>query len=155
MKTGFTLIELIVSIAVVAILSGVVLFSVTQYISKGKDSNVASNLAILVPAGEVWYNGNNNSYQDFCDPNYNKVLENTLEQMPDQSKGTNAPCYDEVVTPTTNPKGVCCKVAYLYQSWAACAREFTDASSAFCVDSRGVKKQIPVGSCTNLLTQCP
>ena len=34
---GFTLIELIVTIAIISILSVIILYSVTQYIGKGKD----------------------------------------------------------------------------------------------------------------------
>ena len=63
---GFTLIELIIVIVIIAILSAVILFSITQYINKGKDSNISANLAVLIPAGEVYYNSYNSTYKDFA-----------------------------------------------------------------------------------------
>lgn len=146
---GFTLIELIVTIAIIAVLSGIVLFSISQYISRGKDSNISANLAILIPAGEVFYNGNGNSYNDgsasFCNPNQNSVIKNAIAQMPVNPLG---PCQ-------TNAAGLCCYAES--QAWAACAQEFTDTAMAFCVDSRGVKEVMCSSFCTNTITNavCP
>jgi len=146
---GFTLIELIVVIAIIAVLSGVILFSITQYINRGKDSNISGNLAILIPAGEVFYGGNGNSYNDgsadFCEPEDNSVLKNIIAQMP---KNPSEDCLD----------GICCNSTG--QAWVACAREFTDPDKAFCVDSRGMKKEIDNGQCAkdisvNGVPQCP
>ncbi|OGZ79477.1 MAG: hypothetical protein A2358_04330 [Candidatus Staskawiczbacteria bacterium RIFOXYB1_FULL_37_44] len=145
MQKGFTLIELIVTMAIIAVLSGIILFSVTQYINKGKDSNVAGNLAVLVPAGEVYYNGNNNSYQDFCDPIKTSVVKNAISQMPKNPAGN---CYDE----SKNPAGICCYAES--QAWAACGQKFTDKNLAFCVDSRGVKTDINSADCKSSITQC-
>ncbi|MCX6720932.1 MAG: prepilin-type N-terminal cleavage/methylation domain-containing protein [Candidatus Staskawiczbacteria bacterium] len=165
MQKGFTLIELIVVIAITAVLSGIILFSVTQYINRGKDSNISGNLAILVPAGEVWYNGNGNSYNndinDFCNPLQNSVIRNTIAQMPQNSGGISGQsCYINDSNPanwsaTSNYAGVCCYA--VSQAWAACAPRFSDGYAS-CVDSRGVKNNlIPLSSCTNTmtLTQCP
>jgi len=144
-RGGFTLIELIVAIAIIATLSGIILFSVSQYINKGKDSNIAGNLAVLIPAGEVFYNGNGDSYEGFCDPNKNSVIKNALAQIP---KVEDLICL-EGLTP-----GICCNVAPTNDAWAACAAEFTN-NKAFCVDSRGVKEIIEKDECTNLITECP
>jgi len=137
--TGFTLIELIVTVAIIAVLSGVILFSVTQYIAKGKDSNIAGNLAILIPAGEVWYNGGG-SYQGFCEPGTNSVIKNVVSQMP---LGTDFHCHVERYN----------------KAWAACAIKFSDPTTAFCVDSRGMKEdiEIAVNPCSEevVMTQCP
>ena len=146
---GFTLIELIVVIAIIAALSGIILFSVTQYINKGKDSNISGNLVVLIPAGEVFYNVGN-TYDGFCDPGQNSVIKNALSQMPPRQDGS---CSST----TDNPDGVCCTSSA--DAWAACAKEFTNCSStscsAYCVDSRGVKKEIDSGLCAAGLTQCP
>jgi prepilin-type N-terminal cleavage/methylation domain-containing protein len=140
---GFTLIELIVALAIVAVLSGVILFSVSQYINKGKDSNVAGNLAVLIPAGEVYYNANNSSYLNFCQ---NDVFKNAVSQMPKNPAG---PCLSD------NLAGVCCRDAD--QAWVACAQEFANSKYVFCVDSRGVKKEIENGNCATIKAnlRCP
>jgi len=149
MNKAFTLIELVVVITIIVILSTMVLYVTIQYVDKGKDSNIASNLAVLVPAGEVWYNGAGNSYVDFCNPNQNSVIKNVLAQMPEFTY--TSPSCSVGATP-----GVCCNVAVSKQAWAACAKKFTDGSKAFCVDSRGMKKDINSALCiANTLTQCP
>ncbi len=142
-QKGFTLIELVVVVAIIAILSGVILFSISQYINKGKDSNMAGNMAVLVPAGEIYYNGNSFSYSGFCS---NDVVLNAISQMPENINGK---CRS-----STNLVGLCCKVADKGDSWAACAREFANPSKAYCVDSRGVKKEIDFSKCSSLTTKC-
>ena len=143
---GFTLIELLVSIAIVGILSGIILFTITQYINKGKDSNIAGNLAVLVPAGEVYYNSHDSSYEGFCD---SSVVKNAISQLPKNS--LSGECYDGL----NNLAGLCCHVDYINgNKWAACVRKFSNTSVAFCVDSRGVKREIEKSECTNTITQC-
>jgi prepilin-type N-terminal cleavage/methylation domain-containing protein len=162
---GFTLIELVVVVAITAILSGIILFTVTQYVYKSKDSNIYGNMTILIPAGEVFYNGNGSSYNDgvasFCNPNKNSVIKNVIFQMPINNVGD---CYysssDSSTWGTTstgsgsgNPAGLCCYA--LSQSWVACASEFNDSSKAYCVDSRGMKEDMSNSLCNNTLVQCP
>ena len=154
---GFTLIELIITIAITAVLAGIVLFGVSQYIDKGKDSNISGSLVVLIPAGETYYTVNGNSYSGFCDPTQinGTVIKNVISQMPAQNSNSNAPCYSSSINSTTNPAGVCCNVANDGNSWAACAREFADKNKAWCVDSIGFKEEMCNSSCTNTLTQCP
>lgn len=148
MKKGFTIIELIVVIAITVVLLGIVLFSVSEYIKKGKDSNISANLAILIPAGETFYNINN-SYQNFCS---SSIVANAKSQMP---ANTQSRCYNN----PANLAGVCCNTSSTadgYQSWAACVREFSDTTKAYCVDSRGTKKDISHDSqCIPNITVCP
>lgn len=144
-KTGFTLIEILVAIAITAILSGIVLFSIQRYVNRGKDSNIAGNLAILVPAGETFYSGNNDSYQGFCE---SSVVRNAILQMPLNSEGS---CYG-----FENLSGLCCNVDNVFfNKWAACARSLSDSSRALCVDSRGIKKEIESAACSASITECP
>jgi len=167
MNKGFTIIELVVVIAIISTLYGIILFSVSQYLNKGKDSNIYGNLSVLIPAGEVFYGGNNNSYNsngaNFCDPstpNGNSVLRNTISQMPQNPAG-DCPCADPNNCPsgswtsTSNIAGLCCYA--MDQAWAAYAREFANPSNVYCVDSRGMKEDIPSTSAPTIQSsfQCP
>jgi len=116
-QKGFTLIELIVVIAIIAILSGVVLLSVPKYFATGKDVNVKGNLSVLITDGEAFYNANN-SYSSFCNPD-SGAFANAKSQMPD---GTVAHCEDS------------------NSAWVACAQKFSD-SKYYCVDSTGKIKE--------------
>lgn len=154
---GFTLIELVVVITIIALLSGIVLASIGQYTNKGKDSNIYGNLAVLIPAGEVYYNGNGYSYKGFCDPTEdtgNSAMRNTISQMPVNISGV---CYNSSTTATANPAGLCCYVKSDYQAWAACVLKFTDSNIAYCVDSRGMKKEINRDNCAGISEtyKCP
>ncbi len=127
---GFTLIELVVVITVIVILSAIILFTVSQYINKGKDSNIKGNLAVLVASGEVYYNGpGDNSYGDpngvsFCSSN---VVINAFNQIPSDASPV---CV--VQDPLAG------------KAWVACAKLFTDSTKAYCVDSRGVKEEMDI-----------
>lgn len=151
MNKGFTLIELLVVIAIISVLSGIILFGITQYINKGKDSNIAGNLAVLIPAGEVYYNventANGDGYTGFCG---STVVSNSIAQMPSNPAGG---CYES----SSNPAGLCCYVDIDNNGdrWAACAREFSNPDNAYCVDSRGVKKEICNASCGGAIVSCP
>lgn len=142
--TGFTIIELLIVMAIIAILSGIILFSIIQYISSGKDANISGNLSVLVPVGEIYYNNSGETYSDFCD---SEVVKNAFSQMPKNFTGS---CYDE----SNNPAGACCGVSVIGDKWAACARKFANSEKAFCVDSRGIKREIVVSFCQSGIMEC-
>src|ERR1035437_2671286 len=56
-QKGFTIIELIVVIAIIAVLAGIVLVNVTSYINKGKDAAAQGNLASMLTNSAVWFAG--------------------------------------------------------------------------------------------------
>jgi len=57
---GFTIIELIVVIAIIAVLASVVLVNVTSYINKGKDSAIKGNMASAMTTAAGYYDTNSN-----------------------------------------------------------------------------------------------
>ena len=65
-KKGFTLIDLLVVIAIIGILSSVVLASLNSARSKGNDAKVKTQLSGARAAAEIWYD-NKGSYEDMCD----------------------------------------------------------------------------------------
>lgn len=111
----------------------VVLFSITQYINSSKDVSVRGNLATLIPAGEAFYNSYGDSYDGFCG---SSVVVNALLQIPHIAGGESY-CSD------------------VQNKWAACSRLFIDNRTAYCVDSRGVQREICNNSCTDTITLCP
>ena len=139
---GFTIVELLVVIAIIAILSSIVLYSITQYINTSKDASVGANLATLMPAGEVWYNSN--TYVGFCGSD---VVKRAYGQIP-------KPKFNIDCSSGATP-GLCCSVNVYGDAWAACAQTFRDDTKAYCVDSRGVQKEIDNSSCTSSITVCP
>jgi len=143
---GFTLIELLVVIAIIGILSSIVLFSVTQYINTSKDASISGNLATLIPAGEVYYNISQNTYVGFC---ASDVAKKAYNQIPKPQSNLDCP------TSTTPGPGLCCFVNVSGDAWAACAEKFTDKAKAYCVDSRGVQKEINNSSCVSTIAVCP
>jgi Tfp pilus assembly protein PilE len=136
-SAGFTFIELLVAVAIIAVLSAIILFTIIQYIDKGKDANVKGNLAILISSGEVYYNNNQNvsgtGYDGYCDSSVVSTAESEIPKHED----TGIYCSDNE------------------SEWAACAQLFLDDGYAYCVDSRGVKKEIDNDDCVEGMVQCP
>ena len=149
-QKGFTLVELLVTIAIIAVLSAIILFSIGQYINKSKDASIQGNLSSLVPAGEVYYDHNGiygysdaNSGEGFCASN---VVVNADSSIPVTSVGKGCRINNK-------DSSICCKATR--NAWAACAQEFVNKDKAFCVDSRGYKREIDNSDCDGAETACP
>jgi type IV pilus assembly protein PilA len=67
-QKAFTIIELIIVIAIIAVLAGIILANVTQYNSKGKDAAVKGQISqIRTAATDFFYtNGSYNSGTGMC-----------------------------------------------------------------------------------------
>ncbi len=67
MKTnnGFTLIELMIVIAIIALLSTVVLSALNSARTRGFDASVKSNLSNIRPQADLYYDNNGTSYGTF------------------------------------------------------------------------------------------
>ena len=125
-QKGFTIIELIVVIAIIAVLAGIVLIIVTQYINKSKNSAIEGNLATLLTNGAVYFDatpaGTGSGY-----------------------KADTSGCLATggVAQAITNAgSSLACQGDGSSQSWCASAATLAVGSTAggyFCVDSTGYK----------------
>jgi len=123
---GFTIIELIVVIAIIAVLAAIVLANVTGFINKGKDAAAEGNLATLITNATLFYSDTNkgdSTYNGFpADSSYISVIDAL----------SNA---GYAVTFTCDTGSDCHTAA---TSW--CASVLLKANSEYyCVDSTGAK----------------
>lgn len=68
-QKGFTIIELVVVIAIIAVLAAIVLVNVTQYINKGKDAAIKGNMSSIMTNAVIYFddvNGGNGDYTGFA-----------------------------------------------------------------------------------------
>ena len=124
---GFTIIELLVVVAIIAVLTGIVLVNVTSYINKGKDAAIQGNLSSLTTNAAAFYDSSTNGFTGFCAGTtaVNPIAAAKLAfANPVQDT---ADCFETAVAPAI--------------AWAACSQlKVTD--SYFCTDSTGAKKII-------------
>lgn len=59
-KRGFTIIELIVVIAIISVLAAIVIVGVVQYINKARDASVKSNLAQIAKTLQIYFSSHSN-----------------------------------------------------------------------------------------------
>ena len=123
-QKGFTIIELIVVIAIIAVLAGIVLINVTGYINKGKDAAIAGNLSSIMTNAAVFFETPGN-YTGFCTSNGAAVPLAAADQANDGNTTANqvTDCNDSAA------------------AWAACG-QLKNTDAYFCVDSTGAKKTI-------------
>jgi len=129
---GFTIIELLVVVAIIAVLAAIVLVNVTGYINQGKNAAIKGNLSTVLTNAAVFYDSpsqGNGSYTAFC---------------------TNAYFTSPSAAVTAAGGTAVCDVNAGGTSWCACSTlKVTSAEgtgSTFCVDSTGYKK-VTVATC--------
>jgi len=130
-QKGFTIIELLVVVAIIAVLAAIVLVNVTGYINQGKNAAVKGNLATIMTNGAVFYDAHG-TYNDgganvFCTNAYVTAPSQAVDGALGLANGTTAALCHSTAT-----------------AWCACSTLKTTsaepAGSTFCVDSTGYKK---------------
>ncbi|OGZ68368.1 MAG: hypothetical protein A3D44_01725 [Candidatus Staskawiczbacteria bacterium RIFCSPHIGHO2_02_FULL_42_22] len=122
---GFTIIELLVVVAIIAVLTGIVLVNVTSYINKGKDAAVQGNLSSLTTNAAAYFDTNGN-FTAFC---ADATATNPLAAADKANDGNTTP--DQVTD--------CDSTA---TTWVACGQLKVTSTDYFCVDSTGTKKTV-------------
>ncbi len=137
---GFTIIELLVVVAIIAVLAAIVLVNVTGYINQGKNAAIKGNLATVLTNGAVFYDVPGN-YTGFC------ASTGVLSPLAAANAASGATVAAGNVAICLAKTG-----ANVDQSWCACSimkvTAIETASSYFCVDSTGAKKTY-VGQAAN------
>ena len=91
---GFTIIELLVVVAIIAVLTGIVLVNVTSYINKGKDAAIKGNLSTVLTNSAVYYDASGSyiSPSDFCTTSNFTVPETAILSANGGDAGTGSRC---------------------------------------------------------------
>ncbi len=139
-KNGFTLIELMVVVALIAILAAVVISSLTSARNKGADASVKANLHTAANAAELFYTSNSSSYLPAGGSTF------AIATCPVYSaSGTNMLSKDSGVSSAVaeavsrGGNGSSCYNSSSF--WAIAVGLKTSASTSWCVDNTGAAKQ--------------
>lgn len=132
-SSGFTVIELIVVIAVISVIAAIVVFSVTGFMAKGKDAAIKSNLSTALTDSVVFFS-TNSTYTGLCT---------------DTTSGFRR-AYDAAAILSGQKR---CYVNIAGTAWCACARYLSTTTKYFCVDSVGTKREI-TGSSNGCSRDC-
>jgi type IV pilus assembly protein PilA len=123
-QKGFTIIELIVVVAIIAVLAAIVLVNVTSYINKGKDASIQGNLSSVITNAAVVAD----TATDLSTVCANDTIEAALAAADAAYDGNTTinqvtDCNDDTA------------------AWAACG-QLKVSDAYFCVDYTGAKKVI-------------
>ena len=135
-QKGFTIIELLVVVAIIAVLAAIVLVNVTQYINKGKDAAIKGNMATILTNMAVHYDS------------YGNYLAGTPIFV-------NSNAYTIPATAITNAgKVVSLGVSTDGSQACSCATLYDTTNSTYCVDSSGYKNATNT-ACSTRCTNTP
>ena len=128
---GFTIIELVVVIAIIAILAAIVLINVTGYINRGKDAAMQAEMHTLqTDAAANSVNGIYPATGTLCYPAAGNGFGGEWGAIINTYSATNAVC---AVNSEANSDG-----SAIGTKWCACVKELSPATTTYwCVDSTG------------------
>jgi prepilin-type N-terminal cleavage/methylation domain-containing protein len=155
-KKGFTLLELLVVVAIIAIITSIILVSLSDSRNKGADAAVKSNLDTIRGQSELFYANNDNTFLPpggstfgiaSCPP-YNPLGTSMFS-----NDKTISGAIVEAVRRGSN--GSSCYNSGLY--WVVAVGLKSNGSHSWCVDSGGNSKQVnlaPAQAINNATFSC-
>lgn len=138
-NAGFTIIELIVVIAIISVLATIVFFNTSNFVNKSKDSSIKGNMSSLLTNSLAYYGDHSGNYKDFCADSATQTIFYAIDAISE-----NVHC-NEVIE---DENGV-------VASWAFCAKLYIGSEKAWCADYAGTKKQIENAICDSAIFVCP
>ena len=136
-QKGFTIIELVVVIAIIAVLAGVVLVNVTSYINKSRDAAIKGNFSTIMANGAVFFDTYSYYYNGGVSSDITNFLVNNGYLVP--AAAATAASSAAVTSVATS------------SAFCSCTSMRTNSAKTFCVDSTGYKKE----TTTACATRCP
>jgi len=130
-SAGFTIIELLTVVAIIAVLVSIVAVNVNNYKNKARDSGIKSTMGQVSLAASAYYEGHG-GYGAFCNDNVTQAL------------------YNSINSPNKR-----CKASA--DRWVVCARLNipSNGTRAWCIDNTGARKEMNDNQCNNGLNLCP
>lgn len=143
MEKGFTIIELIVVIAIIAVLAGIVLVSVSVYTTKSKDAALKASLGSFPNMVASYLETHSGTTNNVCNPNagFNTDFQRIVDQTNSLGVAGSLVCKDTFGAYASNGyySGgmITCGVP---GQWLIVATIPSDNSQYWCIDSTGTKK---------------
>lgn len=135
---GFTIIELLVVVSIIAVLAAIVLVNVASYITKGKNAAIRGNMSSILTNSAVHYDLNSN-YNGFCGSAYVANPKAAVENVHGSVAAAGFACNCDVTgCGATSTKF--CAIANLLNEGGVV--------KTFCVDQTGAKKEVVGGTCS-------
>lgn len=142
-KRGFTLVELLVVIAVIGILTSVILGSVNSARDKGIDASVRMNLKGIRDQMALYYDENGLTYADACASDADVV----------NAMASSRETVSAILTQGGQGDGECVSTD---AEWAVWVNLKSTPTNSWCVDSAGRSDTIPAQNSSVVdLTVCP
>jgi len=147
-QKGFTIIELIVVVAIIAVLAAIVLVNVTSYINKGRDAAARGNLSSILTNSAVFYD-TNSTYTNFTT---SVTTPKAVAADCAGNAGFQAPCLALATATPAYPitftcAGAACNAAGA-TGWCAMIT-LKSTTNTYCVDSTGTKLEKASGTCAS------
>jgi len=143
MSLGFTIIELLVVVAIIAVLASIVLINVNAIRAKAADAKTEAQMAALRPAAATYYDSNANNYGPATAAAANCTTGGMgLDTASGFANLVLAASYSNAVAPTCSTDSTVANVATRWSAWHTLQ---ATAGTAFCVDSTGQGKVEPSG----------
>jgi general secretion pathway protein G len=133
--SGFTIIELVVVIAIIGVLSSIVIVKTSSIKNKARDAAIKEDMNSFSRLALDYFEDHGN-YGGFCESLDAETLFDAI------------PAYDE------KKEKIC---QHDSDDWLVCAQlNFPeDRSKAWCIDKSGIRKQIDSADCQQGMTTCP
>jgi len=145
MKKAFTLIELLIVIAIIGILAGIVLVSLTGALKKGKDSRIQADLQQVRNVAGMMMSDKGN-YEDLCDASYKLNSSSS-----DYGTQLNTIQSDIAAQQGTSPANISC---YASSTEYCVSAGLVSKNNYYCIDSNGNALVTSTNPCTNTNLKC-